>query len=237
MTELVLYKAKDGQVQLDIELTNDTLWLSQAQIADLFGTKRQAISKHLRNIYDSKELDEYTTCSKMEHIGQKNSTVYETKYYSLDAVISVGYRVNSNKATEFRIWASQVLKQHLIQGFTVHEKRLVERGIGEMEQAVQLLHKTLLNHEPISEIGSETIQLIIGYAKTWHLLLAYDENKLTLPTSGKIIKSTLDYKSAIKAIFELKSNLAARHQASALFGNDKNKSLESILIIWNQCVE
>lgn len=229
MTELVIFKSKDGNLQLNINLTNDNLWLSQEQIAHLFGTRRQAITRHLKNIYASQELDEYTTCSKMEHMG-KNKTVYTTKYYSIDAVISVGYRVNSGKATEFRIWANQILKQHLIHGFTIQENRLVERGASEIEQAVKLLHKTLINHESISEIGSETIQLIIGYAKTWHLLLAYDENNLALPIDEKTHLAILDYKSAIQAISELKYDLSSRHEASSLFGIDRNKSLESILL-------
>lgn len=128
MSELVIYRAKDGGISIDVNLTNDTLWLSQDQIAELFGTQRQAITKHLKNIYASGELDEYTTCSKMEQV-LKNARKYDIKYYSLDAVISVGYRVNSSRATEFRIWATQVLKQHLIEGFTHNEKRLAEPAI------------------------------------------------------------------------------------------------------------
>lgn len=229
MSELVLYKSKDGNIQLNISLTNDNLWLSQEQMAQLFNTRRQAITKHLKNIYDVKELDEHTTCSKMEHIG-KNRVTYSTKYYSLDAIISVGYRVNSNKATEFRIWATQVLKQHLVKGFTVNEKRIAERGITELEQAVKLLHKTLVNHSLTTEIGSETIQLIIGYAKTWHLLLAYDENRLELPKNSKPTQLILDYDSAVNAITTLKNDLMGRNEASPLFGKEREKGLENILL-------
>lgn len=116
----------------------------------------------------------------MEHTA-KDGKRYKTKFYSLDAVISVGYRVNSSQATRFRIWATDVLKEHLIQGYTTYEKRLAERGIKELQQTVELLHKTLVQHEHVNDIGAETIQIIISYAKTWHLLLAYDEGKLKLP--------------------------------------------------------
>lgn len=111
MSEVIIYKTKEGHVQLDVNLAHETLWLSQQQMADLFGTKRQAITKHLKNIFISSELEESSVCSILERTAADQKT-YKTKFYSLDAVISVGYRVNSSQATQFRIWATQVLKEH-----------------------------------------------------------------------------------------------------------------------------
>ena len=177
MTEIVIYTATDGHVQLAVNLANDTLWLSQQQIADLFGTKRQTITKHLKNIFISNELSENSVCSILEHTAQDGKS-YKVKFYSLDAVISVGYRVNSKQATQFRIWATNVLKEHLIHGFTIYKPRLAQQGLNELQQTMTLLQKTLKHHELVSDLGIEAIQLILSYTKTWSLLLAYDEDKL-----------------------------------------------------------
>jgi len=112
--QIIIYSSEDGQTQVDVRLVNETVWLTQSQIAELFGTKRPAITKHLKNIYDSKELDEGSTCSILEHMGNSGKQAYNTKYYNLDAILSVGYRVNSKNATQFRQWANKVLKQYLI---------------------------------------------------------------------------------------------------------------------------
>lgn len=177
---IIHYTTKDGHIQLDVNLAHETLWLSQQQMAELFGTKRQAITKHLKNIFSSNELNEDSVCSILEHTAVDGKT-YKTKFYSLDAIISVGYRVNSTQATQFRIWATQILKEHLVRGYTTYEKRLAERGIKELQQSVELLQKTLVHHDLVDDLGTQTIQLIISYTKTWHLLLAYDEGKLNLP--------------------------------------------------------
>lgn len=108
---------------LEVQLREETVWLTQAQIAVLFGTKRPAITKHISNIFKSKELNQNSVCSKMEHTASDEKK-YKTKFHNLDAIISIGYRVNSNQATQFRIWATKVLKQHLIEGYTINEKRL-----------------------------------------------------------------------------------------------------------------
>lgn len=228
MSDIVIYTTQDGRIQLDVNLAHDTLWLSQQQMADLFGTQRQAITKHLKNIFMSGELNEASVCSILEHTASDGKR-YKTKFYSLDAVISAGYRVNSTQATQFRMWATQVLKNHLIQGYTTYEKRLAERGIKELQQTVELLHKTLVRHELVSDVGAQTLQLIISYAKTWHLLLAYDEGELTLPLTGQQALSPLLYSAAINAIAALKTDLAARQQASALFGQEREHNLQSIL--------
>ena len=121
--EIVLYQP-EGEVRLEVRVENETVWLTQAQIADLFGTKRPAITKHLKNIYTSQELDEDSTCSILEHMGNDSKQVYETKYYNLDAILSVGYRVNSKNATLFRRWASKVLKDYMLKGYAVNQRKI-----------------------------------------------------------------------------------------------------------------
>ena len=228
MSEIVIYTAQDGHVQLNINLANDTLWLSQQQLADLFGTQRQAITKHLKNIFSVGELKESAVCSKMEHTAQDGKK-YKTKFYSLDAVISVGYRVNSTQATQFRIWATSVLKDHLIQGYTIHKPRLAEKGIQELQQTIELLQKTLTRNELVNDLGAETIQLILSYAKTWYLLLAYDEDDLTLPKFNNGSSVILHHEDAINAISALKLDLTHRSEATPLFGQEREHAFDSIL--------
>ena len=119
--EIILYQP-DSTVKLEVRLENETVWLTQQQIADLFGTKRPAITKHLANIYNSGELDENSTCSILEHMGNNGTQRYTTKYYNLDAILSVGYRVNSKNATLFRQWANKVLKEYLLRGYSINQR-------------------------------------------------------------------------------------------------------------------
>ena len=158
-----IFTTQDGQAQLRVALDKDTVWLSQAQMADLFGTQRPAITKHLNNIFKSAELSEEATSSIVEHLAEHGQS-YKTKLYNLDAIISVGYRVNSARATQFRIWATKTLKQHLVQGYTLNQKRLQERGI-EFEQVARLLHATI--NAPIN--APTNIWLVIFHPnKTGH---------------------------------------------------------------------
>jgi len=122
-TEFLLYTTPNGKVKVEIFLRNETVWLTQAKIAQLFGVQRPAITKHLKNIFDSGELQENSVSSILEHTADDGKK-YSTKFYNLDAIISVGYRVNSAQATHFRIWATQVLKEYIIKGFAMNDERL-----------------------------------------------------------------------------------------------------------------
>ncbi len=121
--EIIMYQP-DSTIKLEVRLENETVWLTQQQIADLFGTKRPAITKHLTNIYKSGELEEKSTCSILEHMGNDGTQRYTTKYYNLDAILSVGYRVNSRNATLFRQWANKVLKEYLLRGYSINQRLL-----------------------------------------------------------------------------------------------------------------
>ena len=149
--EIVLYKPND-QLSLEVKLENETVWLTQEQIAMLFGTQRPAITKHLNNIYRSGELDMESTCSILERMGNDGKQMYQTKYYNLDAILSVGYRVNSKNATIFRRWANQVLKEYLLRGYAVNQRLLA------VEEHVD---KSLLAHERRLEAVEEKIDFFV----------------------------------------------------------------------------
>ena len=138
MTEIVIYTAKDGHVELDVSLVDETVWLSMSQMVQLFGRDKSVISRHLNNIFKIKELDKEATVAKYATVQKEGDREVkrEVEYYNLDAIISVGYRVNSKEGVQFRKWASQVLKDHLIRGYTTYHKRLSERGVCELQQTV-----------------------------------------------------------------------------------------------------
>ena len=228
MSEVVIYKAKDGHIELTVNLFEETVWLTQKQLSDLFDKNVRTISEHINNIFKEGELDENSVIRNFR-ITAADGKCYDTKHYNLDVVISVGYRIHSKRGTEFRQWATTVLKEHLIKGYTINEKRLAERGVKELQQSIELLQKTLTRNELVNDIGVETIQLIISYTKTWHLLLAYDEDELKLPQQNKSSIVELKYESAVNAIVVLKSDLAARNEATAFFGNERDQGLQSIL--------
>lgn len=222
-----IYQSEDGALQLSVSMQQDTVWLTQAQMAELFGTQRPAITKHLNNIFKSAELSEEATSSILEHVAEHGQS-YKTKLYNLDAIISVGYRVNSARATQFRIWATQTLKQHLVQGYTLNQKRLTERGI-EFEQAISLLSKTLANQHLVAPAGEAVLQVISDYARSWSLLQGYDEQSLTDIAHAQQGMVALSFADALTAMGELKRELIAKGEATELFGQLRGNGLESAI--------
>ena len=223
--KIQLYTSADGVVRLEVSLERESVWLSQAQMAELFGTKRPAVTKHLANIYRSAELDELSTSSILEHTAEHGQR-YKTRLYNLDAIISVGYRVNSSRATQFRIWATAVLKQHLVQGYTVNQRRLQERGI-EFEQAIALLSRTLTQQQLLAPEGEAVLKVISDYARTWSLLQGYDEQSLTDITQAQQGMNALHYADVLTAMAALKRELMAKGEATALFGQLRGEGLAS----------
>ncbi len=220
-----IYTTADGQINLDVSLEQETVWLNQAQMAELFGTKRPAITKHLSNIYKSGELEEPGTSSILEHMAE-HGQLYKTKQYNLDAIISVGYRVNSTRATQFRIWATRILKQHLVEGYTLNQRRLQERGI-EFEQAIALLSRTLANQQLVRPEGEAVLSVISEYARSWSLLQAYDEQSLGEITSQQRDMHALPLPDVFAAIAELKAALINKGEATELFGQLRGEGLAS----------
>ncbi|MBA3002375.1 MAG: hypothetical protein FP813_00725 [Desulfurivibrio sp.] len=179
--EIIIYESDDSSVE--VRLDRETVWLTQRQMSELFATSTDNISLHIKNIYGDGELDTESTTEDFSAVQKEgNRHIRRTlKHYNLDAVISVGYRINSKRGVRFRQWATTLLKQHLIQGYTVNQRRLAEKGLSEMEQAMALLSRTLQRNELVTDEGKAVLEVVSRYAKSWSLLLQYDEDRLELP--------------------------------------------------------
>ena len=221
--KIVIYQTDDGQTQIDVRLENETVWLTQKQIAELFGTKRPAITKHLKNIYSSEELDENSTCSILEHMGNDGKQAYSTKYYNLDAILSVGYRVNSKNATRFRQWANKVLKSFLVKGYAVNE-RIHKEQIGELRQLVGMLGRTIQNQPVLSTDETNALfEVVTDYTYALDTLDNYDYERLTIDKTTQEDKFHATYENAMQAI----NGLREKFGGSTLFGNEKDESFKS----------
>ena len=231
MSEVVIYQNERSQIQVSVRLDGETVWLTQRQMAELFDTSADNISLHLKNIFSEGELGEPATAedfSVVQTEGRRQVT-RNVKHYNLDAIISVGYRVNSKRGVQFRQWATQVLREHLVQGYTFNQTRLAERGLLEARQTLDLLAHTLHNQALVDDTGRAVLELITGYADTWRLLLEYDENRLASPPGVRQSTGVLDHARAVAAIDKFKRELAVRGEATALFGNPRGDALDGIL--------
>ena len=229
-SQIQLFQSADGKVQLEVALEQDSAWLSQAQIADLFQVKPQNITMHLKKIFSEGELIEMATCKDSLRVQNEGGRqVRRTlKLYNLDAIISVGYRVNSGRATQFRIWATEILKKYLVEGYTLNQTRLQERGV-EFEQALDLLSETLANQQLVNPVGEAVLAVIHDYARSWSLLQGYDEESL-LDASGKQEgMQSLVLDDTLLAIDQLKRELISKGEATNLFAQLRNDGLESAL--------
>ena len=222
--EIAIYQGKDKKVKIEVKLQQETVWLTQKQIAYLFGTKRPAITKHLRNIFKSNELQENSVCSILEHTAA-DSKKYSTKFYNLDMIISVGYRVNSRRATQFRMWATNVLKRHLIDGYTLNERRLKEKTekLETLQRSIKLIGTIKTRKELDYKEAMGLLDVISDYSYGLGLLDEYDNKKLKITKTTSEEKFRLDYDGGIKAVKELKKKFGA----FSLFGKEKDKSFKS----------
>lgn len=222
--EIVIYQAKDRKVQLSVRLERETLWITQKQIAQLFGTQRPAITKHLSNIFKNKELQEDSVCSILEHTA-RDGKVYSTKYYNLDAIISVGYRVNSARATQFRIWATNVLKKHLIDGYSLNEQRLRQQThkLRALQRAIKLISSIKGRKQLEYKEAMGLLEVISDYNYALGLLDDYDYKRLKISRISKEEKFILTYEAAIKVVREL----GKKFGSSDLFGAARDQSFKS----------
>lgn len=222
--QIQIFTSADGQAQLEVALEQETVWLNQAQMCELFGRDQSVISRHIRNVFKEGELPEESNMQKM-HIAGSDKPVSR---YSLDVIISVGYRVKSQCGVQFRQWATQVLKDHLVQGYTLNRRRLAERGI-EFEQAMNLLSRTLSNQGLVSPEGAAVAGVISDYARSWSLLQGYDEQQLAEIGIKQPDMSPLELDEALAAIGALKQTLIAKGEATELFGRVRGDGLASAL--------
>lgn len=225
MSNVLIFESGDQPVQVRLE--GETVWLSLQQLAELFERDKSVISRHLKNIFDSKELERRAVVAENATTAADGKT-YQVAYYNLDAILSVGYRVNSSRATRFRQWATGVLRQHLVAGYTLNQQRLQERGI-EFQQALDLLSRTLAHQQLVSAEGEAVLGVIADYARSWSLLQGYDEQSLTGQTGKQHDMRPLDLDAVLAAIAQLKAELIAKGEATELFGRLRGNGLASAI--------
>lgn len=232
--EILIYETPDGRAAIDVNLENNTLWLTQTQIAELFGIQRPGITKHLSNIFKSKELEEESVSSILEHTAS-DGKVYKTRYYTLDVVLSVGYRVNSKNATQFRIWANQVLKEYLIKGYSLNEKKLQDKieQVEAFKQAMKLVNNVVLAKPLTNDEASGLLNVINNYTYALDILDQYDHQVLEIETTSRKELFQITYSAAKEAIKGLKEKFGG----SSLFGNEKDESFQGSLAAIYQTVE
>lgn len=208
--QIKFFTAVDGKVQLEVTLDRETTWLSLDQMTTLFERDKSVISRHIRNIFKEDELNKDSVVAKNATTAADGKT-YQVEFFNLDVIISVGYRVKSQRGVQFRQWATQTLKQHLVEGYTLDQKRLQERGI-EFEQALNLLSQTLTNQQLINDDGQAVISVINDYARSWSLLQGYDEQSLKAQNNKQADMQALVLEDALKAIAQLKQECNAKKE-------------------------
>lgn len=218
---ILLYQASDGQTKLEVQLDHETVWLSQAQMAELFGRERSVIGKHLRTIFLTGELAEESNVQKMP-IAFSDRPV---RIYNLDVIISVGYRVNSIKGTQFRQWATKILRQYLVQGFILNEKRLREsaRQLADLKRLVQLQGEVAANQELTSDQSDALLRVLGDYARALDVLDQYDHQRLRVRGTATDEPFELTYEAGLEAV----ESLRVQFGGSALFGREKDASFQS----------
>lgn len=218
-SEVVLYQTPDGDVVLDVRLEQETLWLDLNQMAELFERDKSVVSRHLRNVFKAGELDREAVVAKNATTAADGKT-YQVDFYNLDAIISVGYRVNSRRGTQFRIWATGVLRDHILQGYTVNEARLRD-----LNQAVRLIADTARRRDLSGDEARALLEVVGEYSLALELLDDYDHQRVAIPrTSGRLVRP-LEYEEAQRIVGRLRSQFAD----SGLFGIEKDKGLASAL--------
>lgn len=220
-----IYSSQDGSIQLNVKLENDTVWLTQSQMAELFGVDRTSIVRHIRNIYKSEELDQNSTCAKNAQLRTEGhrSILREIPYYNLDMIISVGYRVNSKNATSFRRWATSVLKQYLIKGYAINQQIKLDR-YNELKGVVRLMSRTVGMQEKVtSEEYGGLFNVISDYVYALDTLDHYDYQSLSIQKTTKEEQFRATYENAMEAINALKEKFGG----SQWFANEKDDSFKS----------
>jgi prophage maintenance system killer protein len=225
--EIIIYKSSRGP-EIEVKIEKETVWLTQEQISRLFGIERSVITKHLKNVFKEGELKQDSVCANFAHTAADGKT-YKTQFYSLDAVVSVGYRVNSKSATQFRIWATRTLKDYLIKGYAVNKKRLLnsQDKLEELQGTINFLQEKS-RHHLLSGQEQEILHLLSDYSKTLTLLNKYDKNNLSLLSLG-VGRFILTYEEACKVIAAVKKDLISKNEASSLFGQEYEDKFNSII--------
>lgn len=223
-SDILIYDG--GEARVEVRLARESVWLSLQQLAELFGRDKSVVSRHLKNIFESGELERDAVVAKNATTAADGKT-YLVEYFNLDAIISVGYRVKSTRATRFRQWATQVLREHLTRGYTLDRQRF-EQNAAELEAALSLVRKAAAGEALTAEIGRGLVDVIARYTQTFLWLQRYDEGLLTAPAGspGGVLPTVEEARAAIA---RLKADLVARGEASDLFGRERGDAFAAIL--------
>ncbi len=222
----IVFRPKGSKVAFEVKLKDETVWLAQAQMAQLFLTERSVITKHIHNILNSRELMENSVCAFFAHTAVDGKS-YNTAFYNLDMIISVGYRVNSKRGTQFRIWATNILKQHLIRGFTVNDKRLKEQSanLKSLQRTVQMLANLSERKALTSDEARDLFHVIRDYSYGLDVLDDYDHGRTRIKSATRKESYQLTYDDAVGLIEQMRRKFGG----SGLFGKEKDASFKSSL--------
>ena len=226
--QIVIYQTDNGQTAIDVRLENETVWLTQAQMAQLFQKDRTVIGRHIRNVFKEGELDEKVVCAKFAHTTQHGAIIgkqqrQEVILYNLDVIISVGYRVKSQRGVQFRQWANKVLKDYLLKGYALNEK-IRRSQIGELRQLVQMVGRTLQNQPLLKNDENQALfDIVVDYTYALDTLDDYDYQRLRVKETTQEEKFQATYDNAMQAITALREKFGG----STLFGNEKDDSFKS----------
>lgn len=223
VSKIEIYQLADGQVQVDVRFEQETVWLSQSQMTELFGRDQSVISRHISNALSDDEISEKSNMQKM-HIANSDRPVV---FYDLDVVISVGYRIKSPQGVQFRRWATQRLREYLVQGYTLNQERF-DKNSAELQQALNLIKKTAQSPELKTDEGRGLVEIISRYTQTFLWLQRYDEGLLNEPDGqdGGVLPTTTE---AMSALSNLKAQLIDRGEATDLFAKPRGDGLDSVL--------
>jgi prophage maintenance system killer protein len=226
--QVIIYQEEEKDVKVEAFLWEETIWLTQDQIAKLFDIDRSVITKHLRNIFDSRELEKESVCSKIAHTASDGKK-YQTQFYNLDAIISVGYKVNSKKATQFRIWATRVLRDHILKGYTINDQVLMNQAdnFKQLQETISFLQNKIGKEQLVGQ-EQEILNLLSDYSRTLSILEKYDKNQLT-KVKGKKEKFGFNHNYCRNIIENIKQGLIEKGQASEFFGQESGHGLESVI--------
>ncbi len=233
--EIIIYKDQVGP-EIEVKLENDTVWLNQAQMAALFGKDRDTISEHIQNVYKEAELSQNQTTRKFRAVRKEGLKEVEREvgYYNLDVIISVGYRVRSKRGTQFRIWATQRLRDYIVKGFVVNENRLNELKkehdlqLTELRQTARLF-QNLIEAQKATGYEKELLSIISDYATTWAVLNLYDKGELKIQDVSKKQARCLKHEEIQKTILQFKKRLEAKKEAGSLFGQEVGEKFKALL--------
>lgn len=226
MNEIIIYKTTDNETEIEVKFDNDTVWLEQGQIVELFQSSKANISEHIKHIFSEEELSPVATVRKFRTVQTegKRQVSRELDHYNLDLIISIGYRVNSKRGTQFRQWATQRLKDYLVKGYAINQKRL-----DQLQQTIELIQKGGKTEDLSLSEAKGLLDIIGNYTQSFVLLNKYDSHTLQTEKLNEHITYEIKYEEAVSAVEQLKKTLIAKKEATALFGNQKDAGFKGLL--------